>query len=231
VVLTVRQETFAVRLIMFDMDGTLIDTHALIHEHMGTAFVGAGLNAPTHEESRRIIGLSLPIAVGRLAGSEDPVLIETLVESYKRNYRAALTGAVEHEPLFPGAQDALDRLRAEPDTVLGVATGKELVPLNRILALHGLTDYFTTLQTPDHSPSKPHPGMLLRAMKEAGAKPQETVMIGDTTFDMELGKAAGVATVGVAWGYHDPAELVEAGAHAMIGAYEELDEAIERVLR
>lgn len=218
------------RLIMFDMDGTLIDTHALIHEHMGSAFVGAGLAAPTAEDSRRIIGLSLPVAIGRLVKSDDPALIDGLVESYKGHYRASLADASDREPLYPGAWEALERLRAEADTVLGIATGKGLAGVTRILALHGLSGHFTTLQTPDHNPSKPHPGMLLSAMRETGAKPEETVMVGDTTFDMELGKAAGVATIGVAWGYHDPSELVEAGADALIGAYDELDDAINRVL-
>lgn len=218
------------RLIVFDMDGTLIDTHALIAEHMGTAFLGAGLAAPTAEASRRIIGLSLPIAIGKLAQSADPVLIDTLVESYKHHYRASLLKADDREPLFPGAREALDRLRAVSGTALGIATGKGLAGVNRILGLHRLGDYFVTLQTPDHNPSKPHPGMLLSAMKATGARPEETVMIGDTVFDMDLAAAAGVAAIGVAWGYHEPAELIEAGAVEMIESYAQLDEAIVRAL-
>jgi phosphoglycolate phosphatase len=217
-------------LIIFDMDGTLIDTAALIAEHMATTFVGAGLAAPDLAASRQVIGLSLPVALARLAQSEDEALIETLVTSYKAHYRASLLRDPGREPLYPGARDALDRQHVVPGRRLGIATGKGLAGVHRILGLHGLAGHFVTLQTPDHNPSKPHPGMVLRAMAETGATPDETVMVGDTTFDMELGKAAGVRTVGVMWGYHEPKELTEAGADVLIERYEDLDEAISRVL-
>ena len=217
-------------LIVFDMDGTLIDTHALIAEHMAAAFNDAGLAAPSAADVRQVIGLSLPVAIGRLAGTDDPDFIGGLVESYKTHYRASLELRTDREPLFPGAREALDRLRPVPQTFLGIATGKGLAGVHRILDLHGLRGHFATLQTPDHNPSKPHPGMLLRAMAETAAKPAETVMIGDTLFDIELAVAAGVGAIGVSWGYHDPADLRRAGAHALIESYGELDEAIREVL-
>lgn len=217
-------------LIVFDMDGTLIDTQGLIAEHMAAAFTGAGLAAPVLAEVRRIIGLSLPLAMARLAGTDDAVVVGGLVDSYRERYRASLELATDREPLFPGAREALDRLRARPKTLLGIATGKGLAGVHRILANHGLSDYFTTVQTPDHNPSKPHPGMLLRAMDETGATKAETAMVGDTTFDIELARAAGAAAIGVAWGYHDPAELRAAGAHVVIDTYDQLDEAIRFVL-
>jgi phosphoglycolate phosphatase len=217
-------------LIVFDMDGTLIDTHALIAEHMSSAFAGAGLAPPTPADVRQIIGLSLPVAIGRLADSEDVVLVCGLVDAYKRHYSASLVDGTDREPLFPGAREALDRLRPRANTSLGIATGKGLSGVRRILENHRLSTYFATLQTPDHNPSKPHPGMMLRAMEETGADKTETVMIGDTTFDIELARAAGVAAIGVAWGYHEPAELRSAGAHIVIEDYSHLDEAIRLVL-
>ena len=218
------------RLVVFDMDGTLIDTHALIAEHMAAAFADGGLAAPSTADVRQIIGLSLPVAIGRLAKSDDAAIVDGLVDRYKALYRASLTHDAGREPLYPGARAALDRLRPMPGTQLGIATGKGLAGVHRILGLHGLADHFVTLQTPDHNPSKPHPGMLLRAMEETGAEPRETVMIGDTVFDIELAKAAGVASIGVNWGYHDPQDLQAAGAGALIETYAELDEAIHRVL-
>jgi phosphoglycolate phosphatase len=218
------------KLIVFDMDGTLIDTHELITEHMRATFSGAGLPIPEALAMRRVIGLSLPVAMGQLAVSEDAVLIERLVAAYKESYRASLAESVHREPLYPGAMAALDRLRAQPETVLGIATGKGLNGVHRILARHGLTEYFTTLQTPDHNPSKPHPGMLLRAMAETGALPAETVMIGDTVFDIEMANNAGVASIGVSWGYHKADELVRAGAKVLIDRYDQLDVAIEKAL-
>ncbi|RYE75900.1 MAG: HAD family hydrolase [Hyphomicrobiales bacterium] len=215
---------------MFDMDGTLIDTHGLISEHMAAAFTGNGLPEPTPTDVRQIIGLSLPIAIARLSRSDDADFVGRLVDSYKSAYRDSLTHSVDREPLYPGARDALDRLRNAPATLLGIATGKGLAGVHRILGNHGLAGHFVTLQTPDHNPSKPAPGMLLRAMAETGASPNETIMIGDTVFDIELAVNAGCQAVGVTWGYHDPGDLLRAGAGAMIDSYDELDAAIARLL-
>jgi phosphoglycolate phosphatase len=217
-------------LVMFDMDGTLIDTQALITEHMAATFHGAGLEAPTPEQSRRVIGLSLPLAMARLAQTDDAVLVDQLVDSYKSHYRASLLTDAGREGLYPGARDALDRLQAREEVVLGIATGKGLSGVHRILELHGITGHFSTLQTPDHNPSKPHPGMLESAMRETGAVPERTVMIGDTVFDIEMGVAAKCRTIGVTWGYHEPRELIAAGAETMIDRYDQLDGAIERLV-
>ena len=218
------------RLVIFDMDGTLIDTQALIAEHMAATFTGRGLDAPTPAQSRRVIGLSLPLALARLAHSDDPVLIDQLVEDYRAHYRASLVAEGNREGLFPGAREALEGLHAQPATMLGIATGKGLSGVHRILALHGVTEYFVTLQTPDHNPSKPHPGMLESAMRETGATPEETVMVGDTTFDIEMGVAAGCKTIGVTWGYHEPHELIAAGASTMIDRYDQLAGAVGQLL-
>jgi phosphoglycolate phosphatase len=217
-------------LIVFDMDGTLIDTHGLIAEHMASAFRDAGLAEPTPTDVRQIIGLSLPVAIGRLAVGQDAVAVDDLVERYKTHYRVSLDLHSDREPLYPGAREALDRLRNQPATLLGIATGKGLAGVHRILKQHGLTDHFVTLQTPDHNPSKPHPGMLQRAMAETGFGQKDTIMVGDTVFDIELAVNAGTQSVGVTWGYHDPSDLVRAGAGAMIDSYDELDAALNRVL-
>jgi phosphoglycolate phosphatase len=213
-------------LVIFDMDGTLIDTEAMIAEHMAATFVGQGLHAPTPEQSRRVIGLSLPLALSRLAGSDDPALIKRLVDDYKRHYRASLVTSTDREGLFPGARAALDSLHARPEVILGIATGKGLAGVHRILQLHDIAGHFSTLQTPDNNPSKPHPGMIESAMRETGATKDRTIMIGDTTFDIEMGVAAGCHTIGVNWGYHDALELIGAGASTMIDTFDQLDGAI-----
>lgn len=218
------------RLVMLDMDGTLIDTQALIVEHMMTTFAEARLPVPSPDEVRRIIGLSLPQAMLQLLGKQDIETADRLADRYRQHYRASLVSSEGREGLFPGARDALDQLRAQPGTILGIATGKGLNGVHRLTELHGIAGFFSTLQTPDHNPSKPHPGMMLRAMAETGADKAQTVIIGDTTFDMEMGKAAGTKTIGVTWGYHDAKELVGAGADILVDDYSQLSEAIDRVL-
>lgn len=219
----------APRLIMFDMDGTLIDSGTIIAEHMAITFRDHGLPEPTREMSNSVVGLSLEIAMANLAKCE-PDLAIVMAETYRGHYRTMLAAGDRHEPLYAGALDALARLRAHETSLLGIATGKGLHGVNRILALHELADHFVTLQTPDHNPSKPHPGMILRACAETGIDPAATVMIGDTTFDMELGRAAGAKAIGVSWGYHARVALEDAGAHIIIDDYAGLDDAIEKVL-
>ncbi len=218
------------KLIMFDMDGTLIDTEALIVEHMTATFVSAGLTPPTTAQSRRVIGLSLPVAIATLLGTEVTPLAEKMAEDYRGHYRASLVQAEGREGLFPGAREALDFLATWPDTLLGIATGKGLNGVHRLTQLHGIAGHFVTLQTPDHNPSKPHPGMMPRAMAETGADARDTVIIGDTTFDIEMGKSAGTQAIGVTWGHHDRAELLAAGADALVETYAELPAAIRKVL-
>jgi len=219
-----------VKLVMFDMDGTLIDTQALIVEHMATTFAEAGLDVPAPSAVRRIIGLSLPKAMLQLLGRDDHDLAERLSERYRAHYRGSLVAAEGREGLFPGAREALDMLSARSEVVMGIATGKGLHGVHRLTQLHNIAHHFVTLQTPDNNPSKPHPGMMLQAMAETGADKHRTVIIGDTTFDMEMGKAAGTRTIGVTWGYHDAVELRGAGADMLIEGYEDLPAAIDSIL-
>lgn len=218
------------KLIVFDMDGTLIDTAGLIVERMIEAFTSHGLEAPSDARIRGIIGLSLPLAMEHLSGIDDPVLIADMVDTYKGHYRDGLLSEDHREPLYPGCREVLDRMHGEAETLLGIATGKGLSGVHRILGLHGIAGHFATLQTPDHNPSKPDPGMLLSAMRETGAGPEQTVMVGDTVYDIGLGRAARVRTVGVSWGYHAPEDLREAGADVMIDRYDQLEDAISEVL-
>ncbi|MCS6761151.1 MAG: HAD-IA family hydrolase [Candidatus Devosia symbiotica] len=217
-------------LVIFDMDGTLIDTQALITEHMAMTFHGLGLEVPSPETSRRVIGLSLPEAMAQLSETDDDVLIGALVEAYRAHYRAGLITDGSREGPFPGALEAVQRLNERDDVLLGIATGNGLAGVHRILALHGVANYFSTLQTPDHNPSKPHPSMVKTAMRETGVGPERTIMIGDTTFDIEMGVAAGCKTIGVTWGYHEPRELIAAGASAMIDRYDQLDGALRQLV-
>lgn len=203
------------RLAVFDCDGTLADGQANICLAMALAFADAGLREPDPRDVRRIVGLSLPQAVAALVPDSTASLHEAVAEGYKRHFRAMRSdGRLAEEPLFPGIVDALTAL-LDGGWLLGVATGKSDRGLSLLLAHHGLTRHFVTLQTADRHPSKPHPAMLFAAMAEAGARADETVMIGDTGFDMAMAVAADARAIGVTWGYHGPDELVAAGAERL----------------
>ena len=200
------------RLAVFDCDGTLVDSQANICVACERAFDGAGLVPPPRAEIRRIVGLSLVEAMQVLLPDADDAQHRSLATDYKNAFHAMRTsGELADEPLFDGIAEILATL-ADDGWLLGVATGKSDRGLAHILAAHGITERFVTLQTADRHPSKPDPAMLLAAIAEAGATPARTAMIGDTSFDMAMAKAARVRAVGVAWGYHAAAELADAGA-------------------
>lgn len=200
-----------VRLAVFDCDGTLVDGQHDILAAMDAAFAGQGLTPPTRAATRRIVGLSLPQAMRRLLPEADADLLAALVDGYKAAYRQARADGRLTEPLYEGIRAMLDALRAR-GWDLAVATGKSDRGLIHCLASHDLSDHFVSLQTADRHPSKPHPAMLEAALADAMALPQDSVMIGDTSYDMAMARAAGVRAIGVAWGYHSAAELLAAGA-------------------
>lgn len=203
-----------VRLAVFDCDGTLSDGQAAVCAAMDAAFADVGLPAPDRHQVRRSVGLSLPLAISRLAAEAEADMQVRLVEAYKQAFRRSRLDGTLHEPLFEGISALLARLHRAGWT-LGVATGKSDRGLHGCLTLHGVFDLFATLQTADRHPSKPHPSMLEAAMAEAGASPEHTVMIGDTTYDVEMALTAGCRAIGVAWGYHAAEELLVAGAEAV----------------
>jgi phosphoglycolate phosphatase len=200
-----------IRLAIFDCDGTLVDSQGNICSAMEESFTAAGLPAPPREQTRRVVGLSLVEAMQALLPDAEPSLHRELADHYKNAfYRLRMHGLVE-EPLYDGIPELLDSLEAD-GWLLGVATGKSDRGLGLCLDCHGLSRRFVTLQTADRHPSKPHPSMIEQALADAGAEAPNTMMIGDTSFDMAMAKAAGVTAVGVAWGYHAPEELIAAGA-------------------
>lgn len=212
-----------VKLAVFDCDGTLVDGQASICTAMDRAFAGLGLPLPDHVRVRRIVGLNLMQGIGELLPDHDQALHAAATAAYKTAFRAAREAGELREPLFPGIVTLLDGLRVA-GWELGVATGKSARGLDHCLAMHGLTGHFTTLQTADDHPSKPHPAMLEAALAQAGARPENAVMIGDTSFDMAMARAAGVRGLGVAWGYHDADELHAAGAEAVAQTPKDLEQ-------
>ncbi len=218
--------TVKLRLVVFDVDGTLVDSQGHIVASMADAFAAVGLVPPARSEILSIVGLSLPVAMARLAPDADT---DRMVQAYKDSYVAhrAAHGSAQSSPLYPGARAALDRLRAAPDIALGVATGKSRRGLDILLEAHDLQDMFVTEQVADFHPSKPHPAMLHCALDEAGVMADQAVMIGDTTFDMDMARAAGMPFIGVSWGYHPAAHLTH--AQAVLDGFDGLDAALSNL--
>jgi phosphoglycolate phosphatase len=209
------------KLAVFDCDGTLVDGQAAVCEAMESAFAAAGLPQPDRSQVRRTVGLSLAQAVRTLAPDAAPERQQAAVEAYKTAFRTAREQDRIEEPLYDGLADLLSALRDE-GWHLAVATGKSDRGLAACLSAHRIDHLFVSLQTADRHPSKPHPAMLEAALAEAGAAPHEAVMIGDTSFDMAMARAAGVRAIGVAWGYHTTKELRAAGATAVAATMAEL---------
>lgn len=212
----------SLRLAIFDVDGTLVDSQTQIVAAMTAAF--AAVDRPSLPPARvlGIVGLSLPVAVARLAPDESPAAHARMVAAYRAAWLAQRGAAAQ---LYPGALAALDRLAAQENLLLGIATGKSRSGLAHLLSELGLAGRFVTVQVADDHPSKPHPSMLLEAMSATGIA--QAVMIGDTVFDMEMARAAAIPAIGVAWGYHEASALRSAGARSVIGNFEALDQALD----
>jgi len=215
------------RLAVFDCDGTLVDSQHVIIASMNAAFASEKLAPPDAEAVRRLVGLPLAEIVARLARAEDAASHGRLVDAYRESFFALRQRPEHYEPLFEGCLDALATIEGA-GWLLGIATGKTRRGLDAVLERHGLGARFVTLQTGDLGPGKPHPAMLERALAETGVVAADCVMIGDTTFDMEMARSAGVAAIAVAWGYHSLSELLAAGAAAHAESFAELPDLLAR---
>ena len=214
-------------LLLFDCDGTLVDSQHIISDAMASIFREHGLPEPTIEATRGVIGLSLPIAIGALLGEPLAERDAGMAESYRRHFHVLRSAPGFVEPLFPGAAECLARLSSRPELVLGMVTGKSRRGVRSVCAFHGLDEIFRVVRTADDCPSKPHPAMVLECCEEARIPPARTIVVGDTRYDMEMAAAAGAGAIGVGWGYHHEAELVAAGASVVIDSFGDLDGAVE----
>lgn len=210
-----------VRLIVFDCDGTLVDSQHMIADAMEASFEATGMAAPAREDVRRVVGLSLLEAMAVLAPAADTDIHHRLIDGY-RNAFADLRTQQIHEPLYDGIAELLPAL-TEAGYLLGIATGKGMRGLEKTLEIHDIGGHFITLQTADGHPSKPHPAMLEAAIAEAGATAAATVLVGDTSYDMMMARDAGAHPLGVGWGYHNEAELRQAGALEIAGQVRDIE--------
>jgi phosphoglycolate phosphatase len=194
---------------------------------MQRAYDAHAIVCPPRERVLSIVGLSLREAFDQLGEGHRDFPVDGMIERYKEAFFELRHSPEHQEPLYPGARDAVLALAAREDILLGIATGKSQRGVRAILTHHDLLAHFATIKTADDAPSKPHPGMILEAMREMGAAPHDTAMIGDTTYDMEMAQAAGVHAIGVDWGYHPRDMLKRSGAADIVPDFVELGRRIE----
>ncbi len=210
------------KLAIFDCDGTLVDSQNMIAASMERAFQSQSIAWPGRAATLSIVGLSLPQAMQVLAPDVPADARRRIAQSYKAAFFELRMDPAHLEPLFDGARSAVDELAGRDDVQLGIATGKSQRGVRAVLEREGWLDHFATIQTADDAPSKPHPAMVRQAADEAGVPVNRAIVIGDTSYDMAMARAAGAGAIGVAWGYHDAHSLVQHGAHDVIDRFEDL---------
>ena len=181
------------KLVIFDCDGTLVNSQHMIVTAMTKAYDGHGIVPPGRAMLLSVVGLSLIEAFTELGKGDERFPVATMAEHYRDAFHAMRASGDVMEPLYPGAADAIAELAKRDDVVLGIATGKSQRGVRLVLGHYGLLDHFITIKTADDAPSKPHPGMVIDAMREAGADAANTVVVGDTVYDVTMARAAGAS--------------------------------------
>ena len=204
-------------LIVFDWDGTLMDSAAAIVASLQGACRDLDLPVPDDERARYIIGLGLHDALSHILPGLDPEHYPRVADRYRHHFLARDANTT----LFPGVTDIVAGLHGAGYR-LGIATGKSRRGLTRALDATGLAAYFHASRCADEGHTKPHPGMLQAIMRELDTRSDRTLMIGDTTHDLEMARAAGVAALGVAYGAHAHGALVACSPLACLASVAEL---------
>jgi len=217
-----------VKLVIFDFDGTLVDSRPLILESHRIVFAEYRLPAPPPGQILSLVGKSLDVILTELAGPEAPIL--DMVRAHDLLLPRLRADPSFAEQPFDGAGRLLHQLSTTDDTVLGLATGHRTDTVGPALQALGWSSFFKTIQAADTAPSKPHPAMLLQALAATNVPAEDAIFVGDTVFDMQMAKAAGLRSVGVSWGYHQAERLTEAGAHRVVHSIDELEICIREAL-
>lgn len=212
------------KLAIWDMDGTIVDSREVIQTAMVRCFEGMGLPTPDYEDVRKTIGLGLHEAVQALA--PDYPDIPGLADAYRNAFVARRAESDFKEPLYDGAIATLERL-ANDNWLIGMATGKSHRGIRAIFEMHPLEPYFDTIWCADDGPGKPHPHMCEQAMKALGAEPHQSLIIGDAVHDISMGRNAGIHTLGVSWGFGKAHELEAVGAHEVHHSFDTLNESLD----
>ncbi len=216
-------------LVIFDLDGTLVDSLDGIYRCIGRTLERHALPPVTRDFVRGGIGLSLTDAWARLVPLASETAVAALTETYKQEFLASRAAGEERDPLFPGAVAGLEALN-ERGHLLSIATNKGRPGVHHALDLHKISHHFVTIRSAHDGPTKPHPDAVHDILRATGVEARHAVFIGDTETDMQTALNGGVAAIGVGWGYHGPDALVAAGAKAIAPDFETLTGLIDEVL-
>jgi phosphoglycolate phosphatase len=208
------------KLVIFDFDGTLVDSRPLILESHRIVFSEFRLPAPLPAHSLALVGKSLDVFLAELAGPAAPIL--EMVKAYDLLLPRLRADPALAERPFDGMDDLLRELGHANDTVLAIATGHRSDTIAPALQTLRWDELFQNIQAADTAPSKPHPAMLLQALAATGVKAKDAIFVGDTTFDMQMAEAARLRSIGVGWGHHDAERLMTAGACHVAKTVDEL---------
>lgn len=215
------------KLVLFDCDGTLVDSARLIHEVMERTFRHFEKPLPTLLQTKSIIGLTLDIAIARIQGKQHAEADDVAMMAYYKSIFLDVRSEIAFsEPLFDGIRPLIEKLAACDDVLMGAVTGKSRRGYDAIVDTHGFRSHFIVSRTADDCPSKPHPAMVMECCDETGMRAADTVVIGDAIFDMQMAKAAGAKALGVSWGYGPVDALWQAGADKIAHTPDELFEMI-----
>ncbi|MFT5505290.1 MAG: phosphoglycolate phosphatase [Gammaproteobacteria bacterium] len=204
--------------VIFDWDGTLVDSQAQIVRHMQTAFKQLGLEPPSTYSIRQIIGLSIDIAIRQLYPDADNTLIKQITDAYRNEYYAAPHSEFQ---LFDGTLEMLDAIR-EQSIYLAVATGKSRRGLDHELDQFGISNYFSITRCADETRSKPNPLMLQEILIDLDLTIDKALMVGDTSYDLDMANAIGMASIAVTWGMHSSEQLLACNPAFIIDSFEQL---------
>lgn len=215
------------KLVLFDCDGTILDSQGIIQDSMVRTFAEAGYRLPKLAETRSIIGLTLDLAIATLLGRQVDDEVAAMTARYKQHFHEIYAQPDFTQSLFDGMGELVRALQLRNDVVLGMVTGKSQRGVTMFLDRFDFHGHFKAIRTADDCPSKPHPAMVLECCAETGFAPKDALVIGDSVFDMQMAKSAGATAVGVAWGYNPPGQLLSAGADHIAGSAQELARILE----
>ncbi|MCP1200709.1 HAD-IA family hydrolase [Notoacmeibacter sp. MSK16QG-6] len=210
------------KLVLFDCDGTLVDGAGLICATMDATFAEHGLPLPPTKATRNVIGRSLDLAIAELLPANAASDVPHLVQRYKEHYHRMRLAGQYADPIYDGIAELIATLEMRDDVLLGIVTGKSRRGVASVFAAHGFGDHFVTVRTADDCPSKPHPAMVWECCSETGMEPADTLVIGDTVYDMEMAVSADARAIGVDWGYGSVDALRRAGAEVVLSRPDQL---------